>query len=200
MVSIKVVVYLQQNGFRKIRPTEKKHQGRNYFALFFYAGSSLMQSGKSWWMTLRTLSDLSLRWAKLSYSVYCYHCTRNEVFHDGFLQLMWPNPLETADLVTFTVEILNGKLHCLCSDKSKTPSYLKEIIHPLDIWIQVLRECSYWASRNGAVQKIFLTLTKNLFLAELQEFIFHNVEWIEVRTTSEVFWAELFCKISDISC
>ena len=24
---------------------------------------------------------------------------------------MWPNPLETADLVTFTEEILNGKLY-----------------------------------------------------------------------------------------
>ena len=29
---------------------------------------------------------------------------------------MWPNPLENADLVTFTQEILNGKLHFLCSD------------------------------------------------------------------------------------
>ena len=28
---------------------------------------------------------------------------------------MWPNPRETADLVTFTEEILNGKLHFLCS-------------------------------------------------------------------------------------
>ena len=28
---------------------------------------------------------------------------------------MWPNPWETADLVTFTEEILNGKLHFLCS-------------------------------------------------------------------------------------
>ena len=28
---------------------------------------------------------------------------------------MWPNPQETADLVTFTEEILNGKLHFLCS-------------------------------------------------------------------------------------
>ena len=28
---------------------------------------------------------------------------------------MWPNPRETEDLVTFTVEILNGKLHFLCS-------------------------------------------------------------------------------------
>ena len=28
---------------------------------------------------------------------------------------MWPNPQETADLVTFTEEILTGKLHFLCS-------------------------------------------------------------------------------------
>ena len=28
---------------------------------------------------------------------------------------MWPNPQETADLVTFTEGILNGKLHFLCS-------------------------------------------------------------------------------------
>ena len=30
---------------------------------------------------------------------------------------MWPNPKEAADLVTFTEEILNGKLHFLCSLK-----------------------------------------------------------------------------------
>ena len=29
---------------------------------------------------------------------------------------MSPNPPETADLVTFTEEILNGKLNFLCSD------------------------------------------------------------------------------------
>ena len=28
---------------------------------------------------------------------------------------MGPNPQETADVVTFTEEILNGKLHFLCS-------------------------------------------------------------------------------------
>ena len=32
---------------------------------------------------------------------------------------MWPNPQETTDLVTFTEEILNGKLHLLCSERSK---------------------------------------------------------------------------------
>ena len=29
---------------------------------------------------------------------------------------MWPNPQETEDLITFTEEILNGKLHFLCSE------------------------------------------------------------------------------------
>ena len=35
---------------------------------------------------------------------------------------MWPNPQETEDLVTFTEEILNGKLHYLCSDLYKQVS------------------------------------------------------------------------------
>ena len=31
---------------------------------------------------------------------------------------MWPNPQETADLVTFTEETLQGKFHFLCSAKN----------------------------------------------------------------------------------
>ena len=38
---------------------------------------------------------------------------------------MSPNPQETADLVTFTEEILNGKLHFLCSDK--TSNHVKDL-------------------------------------------------------------------------
>ena len=34
---------------------------------------------------------------------------------------MWPNPQETADLVTFTEEILNGKFHFSCSDSCWKP-------------------------------------------------------------------------------
>ena len=29
---------------------------------------------------------------------------------------MWPNPQIPVDLIAFTEEILNGKLHFLCSD------------------------------------------------------------------------------------
>ena len=35
---------------------------------------------------------------------------------------MWPNPKETADLVTFTEEVLNGKLHFSHSDRSSVKS------------------------------------------------------------------------------
>ena len=33
---------------------------------------------------------------------------------------MWPNPQETADLVTFTEEVLSGKLHFLCGGNQLT--------------------------------------------------------------------------------
>ena len=37
---------------------------------------------------------------------------------------MWPNPQETAYLVTFTEEILNGKLHFLCSVNDKKVQHI----------------------------------------------------------------------------
>ena len=36
---------------------------------------------------------------------------------------MWPNPQETADLVTFTEEIRNGKIYFLCSDPENDVAY-----------------------------------------------------------------------------
>ena len=41
---------------------------------------------------------------------------------------MQPNPQETADLVTFTEEILNGKLHFLCSDKINIKVILPDLV------------------------------------------------------------------------
>ena len=39
---------------------------------------------------------------------------------------MWPNPQESADFVTFTEKILNGKLHFLCSVREKKSSKIGE--------------------------------------------------------------------------
>ena len=40
-----------------------------------------------------------------------FHCAKNGIFCWGFLQQMWANPQFLVDLVTFTEEILNGKLY-----------------------------------------------------------------------------------------
>ena len=76
--------------------------------------------------------------------------------------------------------------------------------------LQVLWECSSWAFRKGAVEMFFLTHTRSIFarkssdwgrfLAIFQEYIFKNIEWVEVHKMSEVFWAKLYCKISDLFC
>ena len=42
---------------------------------------------------------------------------------------MWPNPQETEDLVTFTEEILNGKLHFLCSVTKVNQNRVEELLH-----------------------------------------------------------------------
>ena len=46
---------------------------------------------------------------------------------------MWPNPEETADLVTFTEEILNRKLYFLCSVQYWCPFIKKTTLYPEDL-------------------------------------------------------------------
>ena len=40
---------------------------------------------------------------------------------------MWPNPQEIADLVTFTEEILNGKLHFFVQRYADNTTHLLEV-------------------------------------------------------------------------
>ena len=43
---------------------------------------------------------------------------------------MWPNPLVTADLVTFTQETFNGKFHFLCSTIYAQSDFALGLWHP----------------------------------------------------------------------
>ena len=43
---------------------------------------------------------------------------------------MWPNPQETADLVTFTEKIFNGKLRFLCNVAARSKWTKQNIILP----------------------------------------------------------------------
>ena len=54
------------------------------------------------------------------------HCTKKWSFPLRISSVMWPNPQEAADLPTFTEEILNGKLHFLCSGCSSKENGLHE--------------------------------------------------------------------------
>ena len=44
---------------------------------------------------------------------YKTHCPKNEICHCKFLHLIWLNPQETVDLVTFTEEIIKANLNFL---------------------------------------------------------------------------------------
>ena len=37
-------------------------------------------------------------------------------------------------------------------------------------------------------------------LTVLREYIIFNVKWVGIRKMSEIFWAKLYCKMSDIIC
>ena len=99
---------------------------------------------------------------------------------------MWPNPQETVDLVTFTEEILNGKLYFLGSDNKPNlaqcstripPEHVRKVYNlGVYIWkiglkqINKLRARHYWTS------------TTNYFLIRFAEtkityFIFVN-NWV----------------------
>ena len=54
---------------------------------------------------------------------------------------MWPIPRIPVDLVTFTEEILNGKLHFLCSDKLEwySPCYCNWCTHfGYYLWVLII--------------------------------------------------------------
>ena len=48
---------------------------------------------------------------------------------------MWPNPRETADLITFTGKTLNGKLHFLCSGNEFKKGMIKSGYFIYKFWI-----------------------------------------------------------------
>ena len=61
---------------------------------------------------------------------------------------MWPNPQEFADLVTFTEEMLNGKLHFLCSVVYGGKYNLTNCPMPFVI-LQYEQMCETGSSRTG---------------------------------------------------
>ena len=88
-------------------------------------------------------------------------------------------------------------------------NFLTEIYRNIQTFaFKVLQEGSSWLSGNGAVQIIFLTPNRNIFtgkfvnwgsfLAKFWEHVTFSFKRIGIRQMSEVFWAKLYCKMSDL--
>ena len=100
--------------------------------------------------------------------------------------------------------LIKWNLTLSLKQKSFLPRYTEQTFA-----FKVLQECISWVSRSGAVQ-MFFSKTKQKFpgkfvksqrvLAMLQEHIIFNVKWVEVPKMSKVFWAKLYCKMSDLFC
>ena len=63
---------------------------------------------------------------------------------------MWPNPQIPADLITFTEEILNGKLHFLCSVTSQYGNH------------QITNESTYVLGNSASCVDLIFTWQPNL--------------------------------------
>ena len=62
---------------------------------------------------------------------------------------MWPNPQEAVDLVTFTEEILNEKLHFLCSAICLSIQWLSLLLNVCTIYSNFDVKNVFWSSKVG---------------------------------------------------
>ena len=71
---------------------------------------------------------------------------------------MWLNPQETADLVTFTEEILNEKRHFLCSERDRY--YISILVAVIFL---KLKYVIWFRAKNGLLDlKVYLCRFENL--------------------------------------
>ena len=75
---------------------------------------------------------------------------------------MWPNSTETADLVTFTEEILNGKFYFLCSDVKTVLKLLLTIPVVIDSTASV-QETRNWEKKWSMAENLRLKETEKDF-------------------------------------
>ena len=95
---------------------------------------------------------------------------------------MWPNPQETVYSVTFTEEILNGKLHFLCSVNSSLQGS-SNFLHLLRV-LQVFLQESFtnsWKAFEASSNVVFMGVVRGtlilpilIYSTEILEAFFHG--------------------------
>ena len=85
---------------------------------------------------------------------------------------MWPNRQETADLVAFTDEILNGKLH-FCAALIST----KQAASRQATLIEALRQVQFLNSCNTFTREIFVRIQNPAWLNYYKNYVFDLLIW-----------------------
>ena len=94
---------------------------------------------------------------------------------------MWPNPQFSADLVTFTEEILNGKLHFLCSVFCQSLCPVSYIGRWVTLFMRSNWESSDWDLTRFFIYKIWVPWRG---LRPIIEFLNFNTGVVEERSLS----------------
>ena len=137
---------------------------------------------------------------------------------------MWPNPQETADLITFTGEILNRKLHFLCNVSSfiifhhvywnlSSFSFIRrQVYHKfsnrrflenLNVFIQIKRNLNEkWLHALPEIVKFLRTLTIKICGGVSFQYSYKWVDWnagILIRNATRDVFLGLFQNFSNSS-
>ena len=81
----------------------------------------------------------------------------------GFYQQMWPNPQLPADLVTVTEEILNEKLHFLCSVSNRLNKFATFLNDNFCKLIRNFNRCDIPQTTSSRYIKAFIVSIKSYF-------------------------------------
>ena len=106
---------------------------------------------------------------------------------------MWPNPQLPADLVTFTEEILNGKLHFLCSG-----CYYMSIFYSMLFKARSQVWDNFWQPKvvdETIKNAVYFTL-KSLFVLEIFQFLLWTFSHVGKRLDKKT---KLNFKIYDVT-
>ena len=103
---------------------------------------------------------------------------------------MWPNPQFSTDLVTFTEEIFNGKLHFLCSGNFSNPCGVKFILRLNLSFFCVFRYRSYLRLWNTKWTLWFTSMyITSAFSSDMSMIFYVNVTInISIITNSTFTW------------
>ena len=148
------------------------------------------------WLLMRNLATILPLKSKLYGKFQCFNAINGNIE-------MLQNSYE-VQTVNHLKEIIQPYPFHILSDKISLHLWNKNFLREIYRNIQVSAFKKWCCANNffGTKQKHVCSKTckvRNIFVA-FREHIIFNAKWVEVRNMTEVFWAKLYCKMSDFFC